>query len=274
MIIDPSVNQYINDPNHYQLEMAGGTLRAVGGHTHTISYQNLQELQGMADQANALAGKVLNTLRKNQIWDDRIPQDKIPADMQADLNHWCESAIGTPEYVNRCRSATSIERAFVGKWELLDLRGQQLTSLPHSIVNLGYLTDLNISQNRLAHLPEHFGNLARLRVLNASGNQLIELPRSVENLKSLKTIDLRNNALTTLPIAWARIDFGHMYVDGNRLPANVLVEFAKEVEQAGKEFRLVARGGAYSHFHMPHDAAGRTAIQNLRNAGIDTSHFI
>jgi internalin A len=81
----------------------------------------------------------------------------------------------------------------------LNLRGNELTSLPESFGKLSALDTLNLSSNELQTLPDSFGNLASLTVLNLSDNWLTRLPDSIGNLTSLITLDLSGNRLSAIP---------------------------------------------------------------------------
>ncbi len=52
----------------------------------------------------------------------------------------------------------------LNRLEALDLKGNQLTSLPESLGRLTWLQILYLSGNRLTTLPESIGQLIRLKV--------------------------------------------------------------------------------------------------------------
>ena len=82
---------------------------------------------------------------------------------------------------------------------MLDVSDNHLTSLPESIGDLSWLTELNISFNQLVSLPESIGNLSRLTELDVSGNQLDTLPESIGQLSQLTKLDISGNQLASLP---------------------------------------------------------------------------
>ncbi|MBF0566779.1 MAG: leucine-rich repeat domain-containing protein [Nitrospirae bacterium] len=82
---------------------------------------------------------------------------------------------------------------------ILDLRGNQLTTLPPQIGNLSKLIELDLSRNQITTLPAEIGNLSNLRELDLSGNQLTTLPPEIGNLLKLQKLYFIRNKLTTLP---------------------------------------------------------------------------
>ncbi|MFD2386439.1 leucine-rich repeat domain-containing protein [Enterococcus rivorum] len=83
--------------------------------------------------------------------------------------------------------------------ETLNVRNNQLTSLPESISSLVGLQALYLDNNQLTNLPSTIGSLVNLEQLSVSSNQLTGLPDSFPNLISLNQLDLEYNQLTGLP---------------------------------------------------------------------------
>jgi len=81
----------------------------------------------------------------------------------------------------------------------LDLDGNQLTSVPPEIGQLKGLTKLNLAFNRLTSLPPEIGRLKGLTALDLSRNRLASLPPEIGQLTGLTTLDLGGNQLTSLP---------------------------------------------------------------------------
>ena len=81
----------------------------------------------------------------------------------------------------------------------VDLSGQQLTTLPESVLNQTDITSLNLSNNQLTTLPPGISKLTNLKILNVENNRLVTLPAEVGQLKNLQTADFSNNRLTSLP---------------------------------------------------------------------------
>ena len=82
----------------------------------------------------------------------------------------------------------------LGKW-----KGNQLSTLPESIVQLSNLQSLNLRNNSLSTLPESIVQLSNLQSLDLSNNLLSTLPESIVQLSNLQSLNLRNNSLSTLP---------------------------------------------------------------------------
>jgi len=91
-----------------------------------------------------------------------------------------------------------IKRAARDEVTTLNLRSNQLTTLPPEIAELKSLTTLYL-RSKLTALPPEIAELKSLTTLDLSGNQLTALPPEIAELKSLTTLDLSGNQLTALP---------------------------------------------------------------------------
>ena len=65
----------------------------------------------------------------------------------------------------------------------MNLRGNQLTSLPAEIGQLASLTWLDLSGNQLTSLPAEIGQLTSLTYLNHGKNQLTSVPAAIREHK-------------------------------------------------------------------------------------------
>lgn len=84
----------------------------------------------------------------------------------------------------------------------LDLSGQQLTTLPDSVLNQTDVTVLNLSNNQLTSLPAGIARLINLEILNIENNRLEgKLPEEIGDLKNLKEIRSNNNRMSGIPAA-------------------------------------------------------------------------
>jgi leucine-rich repeat protein SHOC2 len=92
-----------------------------------------------------------------------------------------------------------IERARVDRSTVLNLRSNQLMSLPESIGNLPDLAELYLHNNQLRSLPDSIGDLSNLTWLSLGRNQLTSLPEIVGSLHNLIKLFLYSNRLTSLP---------------------------------------------------------------------------
>ena len=82
---------------------------------------------------------------------------------------------------------------------VLNVFGNQLTSLPDSISELSQLALLNVSYNHLTGLPDGIGKLSQLTDLNIATLGLQEAPYWIQQLPKLESLNLSSNPLTTLP---------------------------------------------------------------------------
>ena len=86
-----------------------------------------------------------------------------------------------------------------GTSKTLDLSGQQLTTIPESVLDQIDITSLNLSNNQLVTLPPGIGKMTNLKVLNVENNRLVTLPVEIGQLKNLTSADFSNNRLASLP---------------------------------------------------------------------------
>jgi internalin A len=111
-----------------------------------------------------------------------------------------------------------IEKAARDKQTTLDLRNNQLTTLPEAIAQLSNLTVLYLSNNQLTTLPEAIAQLSNLTVLDLRNNQLTRLPEAIAQLSHLTALGLSNNQLTRLPEAIAQLSHLRvLYLSDNQL---------------------------------------------------------
>jgi len=82
---------------------------------------------------------------------------------------------------------------------VLDLSGNQLTSVPAELWRLTALHWLVLSDNHLASVPKDIGGLTALGGLNLNNNKLTSVPKELGNVKSLTSLYLDGNQLTSLP---------------------------------------------------------------------------
>lgn len=103
----------------------------------------------------------------------------------------------------------------------LDLSGQQLTSLPESVLNRTDVTVLNLSNNQLTTLPAGINRLTNLEVLNVENNRLQSFPPEISQLKHLREILANNNRMTSLQpelgnMTWLQL----LDISGNDIPTS------------------------------------------------------
>jgi internalin A len=83
---------------------------------------------------------------------------------------------------------------------VLDLRNNQLTSLPPEIGQLSALTELWLNNNQLTSLPPEIGDLKKLERLTLERNKLVSLPERLKDLVNLKELTLHGNEALGLPV--------------------------------------------------------------------------
>ena len=107
-------------------------------------------------------------------------------------------AFGAGYFISRPHNSSSNDQNnSIGK--TVNLSGQQLTTLPESVLNQTNITNLNLSNNQLVTLPAGIGKLINLQVLNVENNRLVSLPTEIGKLKHLTSADFSNNRLMGLP---------------------------------------------------------------------------
>ena len=107
----------------------------------------------------------------------------------------------------------------------LYIHRNQLTNLPIGIGNLDSLLEINLEKNQITSLPEDFVNLRSLEELDIDKNLLTSLPDDIGNLTKLKYLFAEENQLTSLPSSFANLsNLVFVYMAGNEinsLPSNI-----------------------------------------------------
>ena len=103
--------------------------------------------------------------------------------------------------------------------ERLNLKNNQLTSIPKNIGSMSSLETLGLDNNQLINIPESIGSMGSLEILTLESNQLSALPDSIGNLSSLLDLYLDNNQLTSLPSTIENLfNLLNIFLGGNLLP--------------------------------------------------------
>ena len=125
---------------------------------------------------------------------------------------------------------------------MLDLSGNQLTSLPGEIGGITALYRLNLSNNLLRTLPVEIGKITSLGSLDLSNNLLRTLPVEMGNLASLRELMLiGNDQLREMPREIG-LRWGIENVPLNRCPKFIL-DWINEEETPFARFLTVRTTG-------------------------------
>lgn len=101
-----------------------------------------------------------------------------------------------------------LERASKSCQSFLDLRGQNITSVPQEVFTkplVGNLTILELSCNALQLLPQEICHLIYLEELYLGHNDLKALPKELEDLSKLKKLSLVHNGFQEVPFCVSRL---------------------------------------------------------------------
>ncbi|XP_058184968.1 disease resistance protein RPV1-like isoform X4 [Rhododendron vialii] len=101
----------------------------------------------------------------------------------------------------------------------LNLAGNNLSTLPDTIVKLSCLKDLLVENNKLSHLPSEIGDLDSLETLRLGGNKGFRaLPESICELVRLRVLSLYGCNLSHLPSEIGGLtSLEYLYISGNNI---------------------------------------------------------
>ncbi|KAF9178477.1 hypothetical protein BGZ51_007602 [Haplosporangium sp. Z 767] len=137
-----------------------------------------------------------------EIWNMyHVDPDKVVVDFNSSGNAWYD-AVDLTRLIAADNMITFIDPRIqeFGALVAVDLRSNQLTSLPDEFAQLERLINLNISSNKFTELPPVLFQLTSLLELQVSNNQLSgTLDPAIGNLIKIESLDLSNNQLTDLP---------------------------------------------------------------------------
>lgn len=101
--------------------------------------------------------------------------------------------------------------------EKLFLASNLLTSVPRNIKMLNKLCFLDLRRNQLKSIPATLLEMPNLRELKLCHNKIVELPKQCKWSSSLKTLYLSDNQLQTLPSSMAGAKLSIFYIARNNL---------------------------------------------------------
>ncbi|KAF9290682.1 hypothetical protein BGZ68_006397 [Mortierella alpina] len=161
-----------------------------------------------------------------EIWNMyHVDPDKVVVDFNSSGNAWYD-AVDLTRFIAADNKITFIDGRIheFGALVAVDLRSNELTSLPEEFGQLERLVNLNLSSNKFTELPAvlftltsllelqlgnnqlsgtldpAIGNLTKLESLDLSGNQLTHLPQELEHLKAMRKLLLSKNRLEHLHV--------------------------------------------------------------------------
>ena len=119
----------------------------------------------------------------------------------------------------------------------VDLSGQQLTTLPESVLSQTDITVLNVSNNQLTTLPAGIERLSKLEVLNVENNRLTSFPTELSKLTALRQLLANNNRLESVSgqletMTWLQA----LDLSGNNIPADQRVMLQNKLSSTQVKF--------------------------------------
>ncbi|XP_055942289.1 leucine-rich repeat-containing protein 40-like [Argiope bruennichi] len=101
--------------------------------------------------------------------------------------------------------------------QYLDLRNNQLQTLPAEIANLSSLREINICYNRFHSLPSALYGLKKLEIILASDNQIEDIDANgLSQIPTLAVLDLHNNSIKVVPPELGNLrQLRSLLLDGN-----------------------------------------------------------
>ncbi|KAF8926078.1 hypothetical protein EDD21DRAFT_372276 [Dissophora ornata] len=183
--------------------------------------------------ANAKGSGIMNLASRElteiplEIWNMyQVDPDKIVVNFNSSGGAWYD-AVDLNRLIAADNKITFID-ARIQEFAALvavDLRANELTTLPEEFGKLSCLANLNLSSNKFTEIPQvvftlatlfdlhlannqlsgaldlAIGNLSKLESLDLSGNNLTDLPEELSQLKALRKLNLSKNKLERLPVS-------------------------------------------------------------------------
>jgi len=120
-----------------------------------------------------------------------------------------------------CARFTRLENAleYPEKACILDLSGQNLSSVPEEVYDLPNLNELNLSNNNLTSFPVEAVNIKNIVFLDLSNNKISSIPDEIPNNENTVGVEVDENGEESLYI----IPFPQILkLQGNPLPAETI----------------------------------------------------
>ena len=176
-------------------------------------------------------------------------QRMSPAQLDAAIHRWAQTQVSpvistvTREmkrvlHINDSVGQFRFKRS--SKFEILDLKGAQLTSFPPEMGQAQALQGLYLNQNRLTSFPAEMGQAQALQILFLSDNQLSDLPKEIAQLTKLRFLDLDNNRFAHVPRALLELpSTTEINLSNNPLPDAEILAVRAEIAQRLAEGKTV-----------------------------------
>jgi len=179
--------------NHTQLKFL--KLSNIGWETLPAWIGNFTELENLEISSDPIQALPKELEKLTQLQNVRINRTKISS-----INELQNNIEMTRLNVKQ-NELTSLPETIGNLTALTDIYASQnkLTTIPASIGNLKQVNKLFLSRNNLTSLPEEIGELTEITVLTIDYNQLKKLPNSIGNFKKMKNLDIQHNKLSNLP---------------------------------------------------------------------------
>ncbi|KAF9105023.1 hypothetical protein BGX29_000835 [Mortierella sp. GBA35] len=212
-----------------------------------------------------------------EIWNMyHVNPDKVVVDFNSTGTAWYD-AVDLTRLIAADNKITFIDARIqeFGALVTIDLRSNQLTSLPEEFIKLERLVHLNISSNKFSELPPVLFSLTTLMDLQLGGNQLTgTLDRAIANLTKLEALDLSNNLLEEIPQELSHLKaVRKLNLSKNKLerfPVSILANMPKLMELEIGDNKLGCLFSGIGELKTEDGGLGLPALVRLdaRNSGI------
>ncbi|XP_067135342.1 leucine-rich repeat-containing protein 40-like [Centruroides vittatus] len=158
--------------------------------SHSLIYSN-KDMKLIPDDAIKLAAEAeVNVVDFSKNHLISIPDCfELLTEKLIELNLGFNKLTNLPAFLGSCPHLT-----------YLDLRNNQVESLPEEFVSLEMLREINLSYNRFKEIPQVLFRLKKLEILFVSDNQIQKLDvNGLSQLPVLTVLDLRNNDISYVP---------------------------------------------------------------------------
>ncbi|KAF9966407.1 hypothetical protein BGZ70_002423 [Mortierella alpina] len=198
-----------------------------------------------------------------EIWNMyHVDPDKVVVDFNSSGNAWYD-AVDLTRFIAADNKITFIDGRIheFGALVAVDLRSNELTSLPEEFGQLERLVNLNLSSNKFTELPAVLFTLTSLLDLQLGNNQLSgTLDPAIGNLVKIESLDLSENQLTDLPQELAHLKaMRKLLLSKNRLErlnVGILAQMPKLTELEIADNRLMCLFSGLGDLPMGEEGQG------------------